>query len=101
VILGYQIDREGRLDSLILGAVHKKELIYAGRVSPEMSDDERNALLNELVASKTLKPFISIEAEGTWVKPKFACRVTYGEKQKNGQLLNVKWDALLGSVRTK
>jgi hypothetical protein len=101
LILGYQVDREGRLDSLVLGAVHKKELIYVGRVSPEMSEEARSSLLTELKAIKTLKPFISIEAEGTWVKPKFTCRVTYGEKQRNGQFREIKWDALLGSVKTK
>jgi hypothetical protein len=101
MILGYQVDREGRLDSLILGAVHKKKLIHVGRVSPELSEEARRSLLTELTAIKTLKPFVSIEAEGTWVKPKFTCRVSYGEKQKNGQLRDVKWDALLGSVKMK
>jgi hypothetical protein len=101
VILGYQVDRSGRLDTLILGAVHKKHLIYAGRVSPEMPEDERRSLLAQLVAIKTLRPFISIEADGTWVKPKFTCRITYGEKLRNGQLRDVKWDALLGTVNTE
>jgi hypothetical protein len=100
VILGYSVDRDGRLDSLILGAVHRKALIYAGRVSPEMSEAERSALLAELISTKTLKPFIAVEAEGTWVKPKFTCRVTYGEKLKSGQLRDVKWDTLLGAVNT-
>jgi hypothetical protein len=98
LILGYQVDRDGRLDSLLLGAVHKKKLTYVGRVSPEMAEEARSALLAELVAIKTLKPFITLEAEGTWVKPKFTCRVSYGEKMRDGQLREVKWDALLGSV---
>jgi hypothetical protein len=101
IILGYQVDREGRLDTLILGAVHRKKLIYVGRVSPEMAEEARSALLAELMAIKTLKPFITIEADGTWVKPKFTCRVSYGEKMRNGQLRDVKWDALLGSVQVK
>jgi hypothetical protein len=66
-----------------------------------MAEDERSALRAELIAIKTLQPFITIEAEGTWVKPKFTCRVTYGEKLRNGQLREVKWDALLGSVKMK
>jgi hypothetical protein len=101
VILGYNVDREGRLDSLVLGAAHRSELIHAGRVRPEMSDDERSSLLTELMASKTLQPFISIEAEATWVKPKFTCRVTYGERLKSGQLRDVQWERLMGSMKSK
>jgi hypothetical protein len=101
VILGYQVDRAGRLDSLVLGTAHRGELVHAGHVSPELSDDERNSLLAELTASKTLKPFIVMEAEGTWVKPKFTCRVSYGEQLKSGQLRDVRWDSLMGSVKTQ
>src|SRR5690606_7064120 len=77
VILGYNVDRDGRLDSLVLGAANSGKLVYAGRVKPQMSAEESSSLLTELTATKTLKPFISIESEATWVKPKFACRVTY------------------------
>ncbi len=100
VILGYSVDRDGRLSSLVLGAVHRGKLMYAGRVTPEMSEEERSSLLMELTAIKILQPFISIEAEATWVKPKFACRVTYGQRLKGGQLREVKWDQLLGSMKT-
>jgi hypothetical protein len=99
VILGYDVDREGHLNTLVLGAAHLGKLIYCGRVSPELSDEERSSLLMELTSLKTLKPFIPIEAEATWVKPKFTCRVTYGERIKGGQLRDVKWDRLLGSVK--
>ena len=101
MILGYDTDREGRLNSLVLGAAHRGELIYAGRVTPEMSDEESSSLLTELTASKTLQPFISIEAEATWVKPKFTCRVTYGERLKSGQLRDVQWERLMGSMKSK
>jgi ATP-dependent DNA ligase len=99
IILGYQVDRSGRLDTLILGAVHKKKLTYVGRVSPELAEEARSSLLAELIAIKSRRPFITIEAQATWVKPKFTCRVSYGEKMRNGQLREVKWDALLGSVK--
>lgn len=99
IILGYSVDRAGRLDTVVLGAVHRGKLTFAGRVSPEMSEEARSSLLVELMAIKTLQPFIVAEANATWVKPKFTCRVTYGEKLRNGQLREVKWDALLGSIK--
>lgn len=98
VILGYDVDREGRLDTLLLGTSHRGELIYAGRVKPEMSDEELATLLKLLVATKTRRSFIPIEAEGTWVEPKFTCRITYGEKQKGGRLRDLRWDRLLGGM---
>jgi hypothetical protein len=101
VILGYDTDREGRLNSLVLGAVNRGKLVHAGRVTPEMSDEERSSLLTELKASKTLQPFIAIEAEATWVKPKVTCRVTYGERLKSGQLRDVQWERLMGSMKSK
>ena len=101
VILGYDTDREGQLNSLVLGAVNRGKLIYAGRVTPEMSDEESSSLLTELTASKTLQPFIAIEAEATWVKPKFTCRVTYGERLKGGQLRDIQWERLMGSMKAK
>jgi hypothetical protein len=99
VILGYEVDREGRLSSLVLGAVHKSELIYAGRVTPELSAEENAELLGALVAAKTLQPFITMETDATFVKPQFTCRVTYGERLKSGQLREVKWERLLGTVK--
>jgi hypothetical protein len=99
VILGYEVDREGRISSLVLGAVHKKELMYAGRVTPELSSEENAELLRALVASKTLQPFITMETQATFVKPQFTCRVTYGERLKSGQLRDVKWERLLGTVK--
>jgi hypothetical protein len=98
VILGYDVDREGRISSLALGAVHKKELIYAGRVAPELTSEENAELLRALIATKTLQPFITMETQATFVKPTFTCRVTYGERLKTGQLRDVKWERLMGSV---
>jgi hypothetical protein len=101
VILGYQLDREGRLDTLVLGTAHGGKLVHAGRVKPEMSEEARSSLLTELMAIKTLQPFITVEANATWVKPKIACRVSYAEKIKSGQLRDIKWDSLLGSMRSR
>jgi hypothetical protein len=101
VILGYQLDREGRLSSLILGAANGNTLILAGRVTPELPENERAELLAALEAIKRRDPFIRIEAEATWVEPRIACRVTYGERLKGGRLRDVKWEGLLGAMRVQ
>jgi ATP dependent DNA ligase-like protein len=101
VILGYQLDKEGRLNDLILGTNYLARLVYAGRVNPEMSEDERTRLLKLLKAIRTHEPLIPIESDTTkWVKPKYACRVTYDTKER-GRLQGIQWDRLLGQIGPK
>jgi hypothetical protein len=100
VILGYNVDRDGRLSSLVLGTAHKSALIFAGRVQPEMPEEERGKLLQQLKVIHVKQSFITIESEATWVQPKYTCRVTYGEKLKNGKLRDIKWDEMLGSINS-
>ena len=100
VILGYLVDRDGRLTTLLLGAAHRSQLIYAGRVTPQLPDDELRSLLKSLEAVKSLVSFIPMETKATWVKPKYACRVTFGERLKNGQLRDIQWDRPLGGIAT-
>jgi hypothetical protein len=95
VILGYLVDREGRLDSVLLGTAHRGHLIYTGRVKPELSDEDLAALMQLLKASRRRDPFIPIEAEGMWVEPKVTCRVSFGERQRDGRLRDIKWHSLL------
>ena len=45
VILGYQLDRDGRLRRCCSAPRIAAKLIYAGRVSPEMAEGERSDLL--------------------------------------------------------
>ena len=98
VILGYQVDRDGRLATLLLGTAHRSELIYAGRVTPKLPDDERRSLLASLESVKSMVAFIPMETQATWVQPKYACRITFSQRLKNGQLRDIQWDRLLGGI---
>ena len=99
VILGYQLDRDGRLSSLLLGTAYRTKLAYAGRVSPEMGEGERSDLLSHLAAIRIQQPFISIPAENVvWVQPKFTCRVSCTEQRRDGTMSETKWDTLLGTM---
>ncbi len=98
VILGYKVDRDGRLATLLLGTAHRGELMYAGSVTPNLPDDELAKLLQRLAAIKRPQAFIAIQADATWVQPNLTCRVSFGERQKGGRLRDLQWDKLLGSV---
>ena len=102
VILGYQLDRDGRLTSLLLGAAHGKKLAFAGRVTPKLSEAEISELVAALKTIVVKQPFISIAAEDViWVRPKFTCRVTYSEKLKSGHLRDIQWDTILQTMSTR
>jgi hypothetical protein len=98
VILGYQLDKDGRITDLILGTNYLARLVYAGRVTPEMSEEERTRLLKLLKPIRTHEPLIPIESDTTmWVKPKYACRVSYDTRAK-GRLQGIEWERLLGQI---
>jgi hypothetical protein len=101
VVLGYQLDHDGRLATLMLGTAYRGQLVFAGRVEPKLSESEIRDLLAALKALATKTPFISIQAEQIfWVQPRISCRVTHEEQLRNGVLRNPQWDTLLGLMRT-
>ena len=101
VILGYQTDKNGRLDTLVLGTSYLGKLVFAGRVRPKMAASELNELLRSLELAKTHRPLIAIQSDSAiWVKPQFTCRVTYTEQQK-GRLHEIEWARLLAGLKTK
>jgi hypothetical protein len=99
VIIGYQTDRDGRLDMLVLATVNGKKLMPVGTVRPEMSEREKSDLLEMLRAIHRHDPFVAAEADAIWVEPKIACRISYGERLKGGMLRDLQWDTLLGAMR--
>jgi hypothetical protein len=101
VILGYRLDKEGRLDTLLLGAVHRGKLVYAGNVRPRMEPGEVRSLIAMLESSRAQQPFIAVEAEAIWVEPKYTCRVKFREKANNGSLREIEWSELLNRIGTK
>lgn len=101
VILGYQLDRDGRLSALLLGSAYRDQLTYAGRVTPKLSEDELAKLLVQLSAIATKQPFISIQTDHTiWVQPKISCRVGFNQQMKDGSLRDIQWDSLMGTMNT-
>jgi ATP dependent DNA ligase C terminal region len=100
VILGYELDRDGRLDRLVLATAHNKKLVFAGKVNPTIDEIKRTELLQELKRIQVREPFIQMQADSAkWVKAKHACRVSYTERMKGGQLRDVQWETMLGTIR--
>ena len=101
VILGYRLDAQGRLNSIILGTAYRKKLVYAGYVTPRLSDEELAELTQRLAAAKTNRPFLTIQTSAVWVEPRFSCRVSYTKRSDTGRLLDAQWEELLGEFELK
>ena len=101
VILGYQLDKDERLSTLVLGTTHLGRLVHAGSVTPKMSEREKVELVRMLSAIRTHEPLVAVESDRTfWVKPIYACRVRYTHKEK-GKLSEMEWDKILGALQVK
>jgi hypothetical protein len=98
VILGYVLDHDGRLSSLVLGTADAGHLVYAGNVTPNLPADGMKQLLETLKSIVSLRPLIYVDYEAIWVQPKLTCRVNFAEKSNAGRLHNIEWDSLLGSI---
>jgi|tagenome__1003787_1003787.scaffolds.fasta_scaffold20947008_1 hypothetical protein len=101
VILGYLLDGEGRLSTLLLGTVKGGQLVYAGNVAPKLPADEMKTLTESLKLIESKRPIIRIDYAATWVQPKFTCRVSFGQRAKSGLLRDIEWSKLLGSIEKR
>jgi hypothetical protein len=98
VILGYVLGRDGKIATLVLGTSNSGRLVYAGNVAPKLPDDEMKRLAESLKSIESEQPIIRIEYAATWVKPKYTCRVSFGQRAKSGRLRDIQWNKLLGSI---
>jgi hypothetical protein len=99
VILGYRLDTEGRLQSLILGTAQREKLVYAGSVLPNLPADETARLMQLLEQTPAKQPYLTVQVNALWVVPKYSCRVTYESQDKTGLLRDPRWEAFLGALQ--
>lgn len=100
LILGYQLDRNGTVQTLFLATEVYGRLMYAGRVTPEFATpDESLELARKLRAVRTSRPVVSAPDEGEWVQPRFTCRVTYDRRVESGRLQGLLWEEMLGEIK--
>jgi hypothetical protein len=99
VILGYQTNAEGRLDSLLLGAASEGKIRYAGKVRPELTPEEQQELLASFESARASQPFAKVPVgEAIWLKPRFVCRVSFTKRSKSGKLGEVEFEEMLAEV---
>ncbi len=97
VILGYRTNEEGLATTLLVGVEHKGALVYAGRVFPEIPDEELVELTTQLGAWKSSVPFVTTDESGVvWVLPKQVCIVSYQRQGSGGWLYEAKFEKLTG-----
>ena len=100
LIIGYRANSEGLVYQLLLAGENFGKLQYVGEVTPQLSVKELRDLGQQLAAHRAYEPFVKmqIDAGVVYLKPKFACRVSYAKKGKKGGLIDIKLESLLGEI---
>lgn len=100
LILGYQVSREGQISTFFLATEYNGQLMYAGRVTPNLGPDEGLKLVERMRVAHSQRPLISAPDEETyWLQPRFTCRVTYDKRVESGRLQGLLWEEMLGEVK--
>jgi hypothetical protein len=82
-----------------LGTAYRKRLVYAGAVTPKLSNEEESDLIAALAADKTDQPFLPVQITAIWVKPKFTCRASYAKRLESGRLEDPQWEELTSGIQ--
>ena len=97
VVLGYRTDEEGMVSALLIGVEHDGALVYAGRVFPELPEDELEDLTETLGNLKSNVPFVNTDQTGViWVVPRQVCLISYKRQGAKGWLYEAKFERLRG-----
>lgn len=99
VILGYELTPQGQITQFYLAAEHSGKLLYAGRVRPLLTDEQRLELPAKLQEAHSARPLIAVPGSAIWLKPRFTCRVTFHKRVESGMLQGMVWEDLLGEVQ--
>ncbi len=100
LIIGYRANSEGLVYQLLLAGENYGKLQYVGEVTPQLSVKELRDLGEQLAAHRAYEPFVKMQIDESviYLKPKFACRVSYAKKGKKGGLLDIKLESMLGEI---
>lgn len=99
LIIGYQTNSQGKLIGLLLAADQTGKLKYVGRVRPQLTKKEEINLLLGFEKHRSTRPFVKTPEAGSWVRPKFMCRVTYAEWPNGKRPKDLEWDAMMDDVQ--
>jgi hypothetical protein len=96
VILGYHADKDGNVMSIVLGTALDGKLVFACSVTPKLEGKELADFTKALASARTDQPFLDVQSDAIWVRPKFSCRVSYVQQDEKGRLSEAEWVTLLG-----
>jgi hypothetical protein len=96
VIVGYELNENGTLRSVLVAREIGGHLQYAGGVAPTGEAAQLFELRERLMAEQSSGPILPMTFDSNWVLPKFTCEISYGTEQENKKLTDLRWE---GDVR--
>lgn len=86
LVLGYELDAERGLRSLVIATDFDGELVAVGRVGSGIGEADRRRLLSLLSARHADAPLVAAAGPAQWVTPGVFCVVSYLERVASGNL---------------
>lgn len=85
-ILGYVVDDEGDLRSLIIATNEEDGLRYVGKVGSGLTQETRAKVRRLMDENRVDEPLVPCDLEGRWVAPGLYCKVRYVDRTSTGML---------------
>ena len=102
LIVGYTTNEAGdEIQSLVLAREFQGKLMIVTRISTGLEDEVRREYVPKLQQFARARPFIRTATEAKWVQPVYTCRVTYLRETATGKLTEVRYDRMLGSIKSR
>ena len=100
LLVGYTTLPSGRIDSVLLAASHKKQLVYAGSIDVNnIPDDVLEVWKDRLPSLKQSTPFVKVRRSATWIKPKITLKVaSKGWSESTNRLIKPQFVSLLREI---
>lgn len=98
LVIGYQVDKDGKLQQLLLAADNGGRLKYVGAVRPKLEPEEAAKLLERFAASVASRPLVKTNQSGVWLRPRFMVRATYTEWPEGRRPRDLSFDQLMDEV---
>ncbi|MCA9016306.1 MAG: hypothetical protein KDA77_13320 [Planctomycetaceae bacterium] len=100
LLVGYTTLPSGKIESVLLAASHKKQLVYAGSLDVnDIPEDVLNEWKDRLPSLKQSTPFVKVRRSATWIKPKITLKVaSEGWSESTNRLMKPQFVSLLQEI---
>jgi hypothetical protein len=100
LIIGYQLNEDGNLGSVLVAREDNGRLRYVGGIPPTGESAQLFELREQLLAATQNTPVMPMEFTANWVAAKYSCEISYVAEQDNGILTDVRWEGDVRELRT-